>query len=318
MTPTNRCFVDVTSQSRVNRALDPCSLLHLRRRVREHQATRVAPAPDVVALLGGSDRSRDGIPARRPQFAGRCIALADQLSQFARGEASVAEAIRPAQRRKKDSLGQRCRTRRCASTAIAACETATQEVPCPKEMLMPLQPRTNPTRRQIATKHVRPAKPMVRKESDRDTRRALTAAERAHLMATADADHQAQHLDVADLLAYMAGTGVRISEALNQRWNDVNLAACAVHVRGTKTVTSERVLTPPTWLAERLAIRASGARRGWSSRLLAPTTGTRLGTCATFTADQPALRGCRYAVGHAAQPATHGREPDGCGWSVDR
>ncbi|WGL51597.1 site-specific integrase [Nocardioides sp. BP30] len=111
-----------------------------------------------------------------------------------------------------------------------------------------------------AAKDVRPAKASSAKsERVRDTRRALTKDERAHLMAVADADERAgrDRMDIADLIAFMAGTGVRIGEArLCLQWTDVDFERGTVHVRGTKTASADRVLTLPEWLSSRLLARA--------------------------------------------------------------
>jgi integrase len=107
-----------------------------------------------------------------------------------------------------------------------------------------------------AMRDVRPAQASVAKTVQRDTTRALTRAERDHVLAVADDHEGAQYADVADLLWFMAGTGVRISEALGQRWHDVDLDAGTVFVRGTKTDASQRRLSLPGWLTERLTTRA--------------------------------------------------------------
>ena len=121
------------------------------------------------------------------------------------------------------------------------------------------------------------------RETARDKRRSLTREERDHVIATADAwaamgepVQSAEHATrqrkgaqgdrgssrsvrtretVADLIAFLAGTGVRISEARTLRWDDVDLKAGTVMVNGTKTASSERLLNAPQWLAERLAKR---------------------------------------------------------------
>jgi integrase len=105
----------------------------------------------------------------------------------------------------------------------------------------------------------------------RDTGRALTRAQRDHLLKVADEHLRARMLDVSDLVWLMAGTGVRISEALAQRWEDVNLTAGTVLVRGTKTDGSLRRLTMPGWLVDRLRERAE--QRG-TSGLVFPSPGT--------------------------------------------
>lgn len=55
----------------------------------------------------------------------------------------------------------------------------------------------------------------------------------------------------------MAGTGCRISEALGQRWEDRNVEAGRVVIRGTKAAASVRTLVLPPWLSDRLAERAT-------------------------------------------------------------
>lgn len=117
----------------------------------------------------------------------------------------------------------------------------------------------------------------------RDKRRSLTREERDHVIATADAwaamgepvqsaeyakrqrkgeagDRGASRSmrtreTVADLIAFLAGTGVRISEARMLRWADVDLKAGTVMVNGTKTASSERLLNVPQWLRKRLKAR---------------------------------------------------------------
>lgn len=71
------------------------------------------------------------------------------------------------------------------------------------------------------------------------------AAERSALKARA----------VADLTATLAGTGVRIGEALALRWEHVDWQAGTLAVHGTKTQGSRRTLHPPTWLMDRLRER---------------------------------------------------------------
>lgn len=111
-----------------------------------------------------------------------------------------------------------------------------------------------------AMRDVRPAKSSTRTEvAARDTRRAFTRAERDRVMLTADHSDYATRADAADIVAFMAGTGVRISEALGQRWEDVDLPSGRICVRGTKTAASTRWLTAPPWLAERLRTRAAQA-----------------------------------------------------------
>lgn len=99
----------------------------------------------------------------------------------------------------------------------------------------------------------------------RDHRRSLTPEERGRVIETADALAGAYGADprtarkwamVADLLAFLAGTGVRIGEARALRWEHVNLTTGAVEIHGTKTTSSMRGLNAPEWLRERLERRA--------------------------------------------------------------
>jgi len=106
-----------------------------------------------------------------------------------------------------------------------------------------------------AMREVRPARASVAKEVARDTSRALTREERDALLKVADANERAKQYDVSDIVWFLAGTGVRISEALGQQWADVDLEAGTVFVRGTKTAASQRLLSLPPWLLTRLETR---------------------------------------------------------------
>jgi len=118
-----------------------------------------------------------------------------------------------------------------------------------------------------AMRDVRPAKASAAKTSERDSTRALSRAERQQVLDVADVHGGALAADVTDIVYFLAGTGVRISEALGQLWRDVDLDAGTVLVRGTKTVHSERLLTLPEWLLQRLNSRA--ATRGRAGLLFA-------------------------------------------------
>lgn len=86
-----------------------------------------------------------------------------------------------------------------------------------------------------------------------DTKRAFTRDELHRIQANADAATS----DIGDLVAFLFGTGVRISEALrNTAWADVDLQAQRVRVRGTKTRHADRVLALSDALTERLRSRA--------------------------------------------------------------
>ena len=111
-----------------------------------------------------------------------------------------------------------------------------------------------------AMRDVRPVRAAVARQAVRDVKRALTWEERAHLLGVADEHERARALDVTDVIWFMAGTGVRISEALAQHWSDVTLDAEAAQgaalVRGTKTAAALREVPLPSWLVARLVERA--------------------------------------------------------------
>ncbi len=108
-----------------------------------------------------------------------------------------------------------------------------------------------------AMRDVRPVKAKAERITARDTRRALTREERDHLLRVAAGHERAVKLDVADIVWFMAGTGVRISEALNVTWHDVDLSAGKVTINGTKSKHSVRTLTMPEWLTQLLRDRAA-------------------------------------------------------------
>lgn len=64
--------------------------------------------------------------------------------------------------------------------------------------------------------------------------------------------------------ALLAGTGMRLGEALSLRWEDVSFAAGTVHVREGKSDTSTRTIPLPAWAQEALEDHqnASGEHRG--------------------------------------------------------
>jgi integrase len=128
--------------------------------------------------------------------------------------------------------------------------------------------RTNALR-QVRAVEARTTRTNGRNGVARDTRRALTRGERDAIVAHADELAAAPDLmpqtrrkreSVADLLAFLAGTGVRITEARRMQWDDVDVATGRAEIVGTKSRMSNRALTLPQWLTERL--RARQARTG--------------------------------------------------------
>lgn len=106
----------------------------------------------------------------------------------------------------------------------------------------------------------------LRRESPLNHERAFTRDERDAVIALAYARAGEQPLHpsttrkrraVADLLAYLAGTGCRIEEARAARWADVDLDRPLITVMGTKSASAQRDVVPPAWLVERLRDRAT-------------------------------------------------------------
>ncbi|MGY1846159.1 tyrosine-type recombinase/integrase [Blastococcus sp. SYSU DS1021] len=124
--------------------------------------------------------------------------------------------------------------------------------------------------RQVGVVRSQAAKALRDGREPRDTTRAFTREQRAALIEHADKLATAENLlpqtarkrqAVADLAAFMAFTGVRITEARSVRWEDFDLwpadseARPSVLIRGTKSKTSRRRLPLPPTLAARLRRR---------------------------------------------------------------
>ena len=72
-------------------------------------------------------------------------------------------------------------------------------------------------------------------------------------------------------MLFLLGTGARIGEALALRWEHVNLETGRCEIRGTKTATSDRVVTLPDWLLEVMQDRVKADGTGLA--FPAPTLG---------------------------------------------
>ena len=101
--------------------------------------------------------------------------------------------------------------------------------------------------------------------TERDTTRAFTLEERQDVLDFADAwadepvAHPAtadQRRALADLAWMLAGTGMRIGEALALRWQHIDLTTGETNVPGTKSASSRRVVTLPPWLLTAMLRRA--------------------------------------------------------------
>lgn len=84
---------------------------------------------------------------------------------------------------------------------------------------------------------------------------AVPLAELPPLLEKVRADERLREMDMANLVEFVAGTGVRISEAIGLDWVDVDLAAGAVTVRKSKTEAGERTIIMPKGVVEMLKAR---------------------------------------------------------------
>jgi integrase len=127
----------------------------------------------------------------------------------------------------------------------------------------------------LTTNPVRDASP--RRAPRRTTKgpRALTREEARDLLERVAADPDARRLDLADLIEFMLGTGVRIGEACALRWPAVDLAAATLRVEATlirvpgeglsiqefpKTTAGRRTIAVPAFVVDLLRRRQSTTR----------------------------------------------------------
>jgi len=115
-----------------------------------------------------------------------------------------------------------------------------------------------------ATLNVRPVRSQDPKPSRHDNTRALTPSERQAVMDFAyqradlkDGDPRSirKREALADLVALMSGSGFRIGEAREVRWEDLNLEGGFIRLRGTKSKAARRRIDLPPWLIARLEER---------------------------------------------------------------
>nr|WP_246402406.1 site-specific integrase [Jiangella mangrovi] len=111
-----------------------------------------------------------------------------------------------------------------------------------------------------AARQVRPAKAKEPRKTKHQIRRSLTPAERDALLSAVEGDEASQQRDLVDVVRFMLGTAVRVSEALAVEWADLDFDAGTVHIRGTKSEAADRELDLPGWLLD--ALRARRKERG--------------------------------------------------------
>ena len=127
-------------------------------------------------------------------------------------------------------------------------------------------------------RQVRPVSGKKKPKVERDHSRAFTREERDRLITYAYSQcigemhprTRRKAVATANLIALMAGTGMRIEEARSLLWEDVDLENGRYIVRGTKSDKALRVAGGPVWLSERL-----GASVGIEGRvgLVVPSPG---------------------------------------------
>ena len=112
---------------------------------------------------------------------------------------------------------------------------------------------------------LRVPKPTVKREHARphlDKNRALTAEEKALVLAFVDESEYAEHYDLVIVVRLLAHLGARLGEVLAVTFDDWDPATRQLTIRGTKTRRSFRVVKVSAVLAERIeAARAPGRVR---------------------------------------------------------
>ena len=99
----------------------------------------------------------------------------------------------------------------------------------------------------------------IRSTNGRKPPRALTAEERADLLAKLRVDPYARRCDLPTLVMFMLGTGVRIGEALAVRWCDVDLGGMVI---GGVQVPVVRITGNLVWVRGQ-GLVASNVQRAW-------------------------------------------------------
>lgn len=133
-----------------------------------------------------------------------------------------------------------------AAKTVRACLRGTLDLAVEQDLIA-----SNPVR---LVSHRKPAGARKGAAPDRDTRRGLTTAERSLLLAYTDDDEWAKSHDLPDLIAFLAGTGVRIGEACAVRWSCLDLDA------GTVLIDSTVVRVPKAGLAIQPFTKTGGDR----------------------------------------------------------
>jgi integrase len=134
-------------------------------------------------------------------------------------------------------------------------------------------------------------RPRATPNGRRDTTKALTRIERDDLLRFVRESDHAQRFDLADLVAFLAGTGVRIGEALALRWEDMDTKQGTAHIGATlvrtaghgnrrqdatKTKAGDRTVLMPGWLADllterRKSLMATGRLAGLTEPVVFPS-----------------------------------------------
>ncbi len=100
-----------------------------------------------------------------------------------------------------------------------------------------------------------PVRNLAPVESKVQGAKAIPLDELPSLLKKVREDTRLADVDMVDLIEFVAGTGVRISEACGLTWDDVDLAAGTVTVRDSKTAAGHRRLRVPVAVAAMLRRR---------------------------------------------------------------
>lgn len=190
-------------------------------------------------------------------------------------------------------------------------------------------------------------------ETSLDATRAFTVEELERVRSLADERAREpaplrtrlKHEALSDLVHVLSGTGMRIGEALELKWADVNVQLPAnpgaappaqvcdvgtreapaagradspgygrIHVRGTKTASADRVVNAPTWLCERLRERRQTLEAATSPEAVA--AGLVFPAPALLAAD-PSTALCKTWDAANCQKAMRALlDAAGCGWAT--
>jgi integrase len=133
-----------------------------------------------------------------------------------------------------------------------------------------------------------------------DRERAFVKAELDDVLNKLKVDKRAASGQLQTLVRVLAGTGMRIGEACGLAWSDMIWNQSQLHVRGTKTKTSDRVIVLPEWLMAALRKRSDELAPLPGSPICPNSLGKRRTESSASAAVSELLDryGCEWATSH--------------------